>query len=55
MPIRITINGKQVELIPTEMMQTYTSAEEIEAFEVDRNFYTEAETIKWRMMYIRAF
>ncbi len=41
MPIRVSINGKQVTIKPTETIQTFVSPEEIKTFEVDRNFYIE--------------
>ena len=41
MPIRVNINGKEVEITPNETTQIYTSAEDINTFEVNRNFYIE--------------
>jgi aminopeptidase N len=41
MPIRVTINGKEVKLTPTEVNQTFEFPEEIKTFEVNRNFYIE--------------
>jgi aminopeptidase N len=41
MPIRVSINGKQFTITPTETIQRFTSPEEIRTFEVDRNFYVE--------------
>jgi aminopeptidase N len=41
MPIRVSINGKQFTITPTETIQRFTSPEEIRTFEVDRNFYIE--------------
>ena len=46
MPIRVEINGKETKLTPNQTMQTLTFPEEIKTFEVNRNFYIEAETIK---------
>ena len=43
MPIRVTINGKEVALTPSETAQTFVFPEEIKSFEVNRNFYVEAE------------
>jgi aminopeptidase N len=43
MPIRVTVNGKQVVLTPNATMQTIEFPESIKTFEVDRNFYVEAE------------
>jgi aminopeptidase N len=45
MPIRVNINGREVKLTPNETMQTYTSADEIKTFEVNRNFYIETEKL----------
>ena len=45
MPIRVTVNGKEVKITPTEAMQTLEYPEEIESFEVDRNYYVDAEKI----------
>lgn len=39
MPIRVSINGKTVSLIPTENSQTLDFGTEIDEVEVDRNFY----------------
>jgi aminopeptidase N len=43
MPVRVTVNGKAVVITPTEAVQTREFPEEIETFEVDRNFYIETE------------
>ena len=43
MPIRVTINGKEIKLTPTEAKQTFDFPEEIKTFEVNRNFYIQAE------------
>ncbi len=43
MPIRVTINGKETVLKPTEVKQTLEFPEEIKTFEVNRNFYVETE------------
>lgn len=42
-PIRVTINGKELRLTPTEEPQTLTWDSEIESFELDRNFYIDVE------------
>jgi aminopeptidase N len=42
MPVRVTINGKEVVLTPSETNQTFVSPEEIKSFEVHRNFYVES-------------
>ncbi len=46
MPIRITVNGKQITITPREAAQTITFSEEIKSFVVDRNFYIDTEPIK---------
>jgi aminopeptidase N len=43
MPIRVTINGKEVAITPNESIQTFVFPEEIKTFEVNRNFYIDAE------------
>lgn len=43
MPIRVNINGREVALTPNESTQTFVFPEEIETFEVNRNFYVDAE------------
>jgi aminopeptidase N len=43
MPIRARINGKEVALTPSATIQSFTFSEEIKTFEVDRNFYIDAE------------
>lgn len=43
MPIRVTINGREVAITPNESIQTFVSPEEIKTFEVNRNFYIDAE------------
>jgi aminopeptidase N len=42
MPIRVTINGKEIVITPSEAKQTFEFPEEIKTFEVNRNFYIEA-------------
>ena len=42
MPIRVSINGKEIEITPNEVKQTLDFPEEIKTFEVNRNFYIEA-------------
>jgi aminopeptidase N len=42
MPIRVTLNGKEIQITPTEVNQTLEFSEEIKTFEVNRNFYIEA-------------
>jgi aminopeptidase N len=46
MPLRVEINGKEVEIAPNQTMQTLTLPEEIKTFAVNRNFYIESEAIK---------
>jgi aminopeptidase N len=43
MPLRVAVNGKEVAITPNEATQTLVSPEEIRTFEVDRNFYVDAE------------
>jgi aminopeptidase N len=43
MPLRVTINGKEMVIKPTEARQTVDFPEEIKTFEVNRNFYIETE------------
>jgi aminopeptidase N len=42
MPIRVSLNGKEVQIKPNEVKQTFEFSEEIKTFEVNRNFYIEA-------------
>jgi aminopeptidase N len=42
MPLRVSINGKEVQITPNEEKQTFEFSEEIKTFEVNRNFYVEA-------------
>lgn len=46
MPIRATINGKEVIIKPTEATQVIMYPEELKTFEVNRNFYIETERLK---------
>ena len=43
MPLRVSINGKEVVIKPTEAPQTYQHPDEIKTFEVNRNFYIETQ------------
>jgi aminopeptidase N len=43
MPVRVTINGKEMTITPTEALQTFSASEEIRTFAVDRNYYVESE------------
>lgn len=43
MPVRVTINGKETVLKPSEAKQTLEFPEEIKTFEVNRNFYVDVE------------
>ena len=45
MPVRVTINGKETVITPSEVKQTLDFIEEIKTFEVNRNFYIEVEKI----------
>jgi aminopeptidase N len=42
MPLSVAINGKQVRLTPTAMMQTFDAKGPVNSFEVDRNYYVES-------------
>ena len=43
MPLGVSINGKAVVIKPTAVPQLYQHPEEIKTFEVNRNFYVDAE------------
>ena len=43
MPIRVSINGKETVITPSEVKQTLNFPDEIKMFEVNRNFYIQAE------------
>jgi aminopeptidase N len=43
MPLRVSINGKERVITPSEVKQTLDFPEEIKTFEVNRNFYIESE------------
>ncbi len=43
MPIRVIINGKEVAITPSETTQTVDFPEDIKTFEVNRNYYIEAQ------------
>ena len=43
MPIRVVINGREIQITPSEGKQTLDFPEEIKTFEVNRNFYVDAE------------
>ena len=42
MPIRVSLNGNEIQITPSEVTQTVEFPEEIKTFEVNRNFYIEA-------------
>jgi hypothetical protein len=42
MPIRVSLNGREIQITPNEVKQTFEFSEEIKTFEVNRNFYIEA-------------
>jgi aminopeptidase N len=46
MPVRVEVNGKAMNITPTETMQTVQTAESITTFAVDRNYYVESEQVK---------
>ncbi|HWF87567.1 MAG TPA: hypothetical protein VN659_01995, partial [Pyrinomonadaceae bacterium] len=43
MPLRVSINGKEMVITPTEAKQSLDFPDEIKTFEVNRNFYVEVE------------
>ena len=43
MPLRVSINGKEMGITPTEVTQSLNFPEEIKSFEVNRNFYIDVE------------
>jgi aminopeptidase N len=43
MPLRVTVNGKEIKLTPNEEKQTLDFPDEIKSFEINRNFYIESE------------
>ena len=43
MPVRVSINGTEVAITPTETSQNFVSPAEIKTFEVNRNFYIDVE------------
>jgi aminopeptidase N len=45
MPLRVSINGKEKVISPSELKQTLEFPEEIKTFEVNRNFYVESEKV----------
>jgi len=42
MPIRVIINGREIQMTPNEVKQTLEFSEEIKTLEANRNFYIEA-------------
>ncbi len=42
MPIRVTINGREIAITPTETLQTFVSPEEIKTVAINRNFYIDS-------------
>lgn len=46
MPLRVNINGKENEIILNDKMQTLEFEDEIKTFEVNRNFYVDAEAME---------
>ncbi len=43
MPLRVNINGKEFSIVPRDKMETLEIDDEIKTFEVNRNFYIDAE------------
>ncbi|MEZ5347312.1 MAG: M1 family metallopeptidase [Pyrinomonadaceae bacterium] len=46
MPVRVKINGKEMVITPNGNQQTLSVPDEIETFEVDRNFYVTAKPVR---------
>ncbi len=46
MPVKVSVNGKDVWLKPTSKLQTIKNAGKITSVVLDRNFYIESETMK---------
>jgi aminopeptidase N len=45
MPVRVSVNGKEIVITPTEAKQNLDFPDAIKTFEVNRNFYIEAEKV----------
>ena len=45
MPLRVNVNGKEILIEPTEEIQTFTFADDIKEFNIDRNFYINTEKL----------
>src|ERR1700741_3679162 len=43
MPLRVSVNGKEIKITPSAEKQTLDFPEEIKTFEVNRNFYVQSE------------
>lgn len=43
MPLRVNINGQEIKITPSEVKQTLEFPEQMKTFEVNRNFYIEAQ------------
>jgi len=46
MPLRVSINGKETLITPTESLKTLNFPDEIRTFAVDRNYYVGTEPLK---------
>ena len=46
MPVRVTVNGKPVNLTPAEELKSIMSVDAIKTFEVDRNYYIDSQSLK---------
>ena len=42
MPLRVSVNGKETVISPSELKQTLEFPQELKTFEVNRNFYIES-------------
>ena len=45
MPVRVEVNGKEVTITPSETAQTFSNAEAVRSFVVNRNFYVDSKPI----------
>ena len=46
MPVRVNINSKEVVITPNETLQILTFPDDVKTFEVNRNYYINAEPFK---------
>ncbi|MBK9768626.1 MAG: hypothetical protein IPP63_17340 [Chloracidobacterium sp.] len=46
MPLRVSVNGKEVVMTPTESMQSVSYPTDITSVEVNRNYLVDTENLK---------